>query len=159
MDQLKFQAILAVKQNPSLLARKRHSRSLPRLPNHLNRTRPCGKVSEACAPRSNLICSTAYYNAGSAALVLVFVFVIIGLFLWWRRRKAGVQLPSREVDTEEESIPLTRSRREYDEDDTRRRKGKDRQQETADERSSPTIFEVGSDDEEEYQRVGSARQV
>jgi len=158
MGQLESQVPLAVKQNPSLWARRRPSITLPCPLNRLSKTRPCGKASEPHTMKCNLIRFAAYYNAGSAALVLVFVFVIIGLFLWWRKRNNGVKLPSREVDTEEESIPLTRSRRDYDEDDTRRRKGKDRQEEAAVERSSPTIFEVGSDDEEEYQRVGSARQ-
>ncbi|KAF8969392.1 pheromone-processing carboxypeptidase KEX1 [Flammula alnicola] len=71
----------------------------------------------------------AYYNAGSAALVLVLVFVIIGTFVWCRLRRKRVRLPFAQV---EESIPLNTSmRRENgedasDEDITRQRKGKER---------------------------------
>ncbi|CAL1700266.1 unnamed protein product [Somion occarium] len=52
----------------------------------------------------------AYYNAGSAALVLVLIALLIGGFLWWRSRKGGLRglpLSSRgSMALNEESIPL-----------------------------------------------------
>ncbi|KAF8638538.1 hypothetical protein AX17_002081, partial [Amanita inopinata Kibby_2008] len=50
----------------------------------------------------------AYYNAGSAALILVLIFLGIGVFLWCRVRKNRVLLPENKTEGEE-SIPLTTS--------------------------------------------------
>nr|GAT59705.1 predicted protein [Mycena chlorophos] len=49
----------------------------------------------------------AYYNAGSAALVLAFIFGAIGLFVWCRRRRN--RSPRLPVARGEESIPLNSS--------------------------------------------------
>jgi carboxypeptidase D len=49
----------------------------------------------------------AYYNAGSAAFVLIIIFIIVGIFLIWRhRRRKRFGLPLR-TDMEEEAVPLT----------------------------------------------------
>ena len=85
---------------------------------------------------------SAYYNAGSAALVLLLIFLAIGIFLWFRfRRKATLKgLP---VDRLEESIPLNVSQNGRDDDDDfRQRKGKERAE-------SETMFDVGEDDDED----------
>lgn len=89
----------------------------------------------------------AYYNAGSAALVLVVVFLIIGTFIWCRLRRRRVQLP---ITRTEENIPLTSSLRDNgsDEDTSRKRKGKAREE--SEPLADPPIFEVGDSDEEEY---------
>ncbi|CAE6516339.1 unnamed protein product [Rhizoctonia solani] len=51
----------------------------------------------------------AYYNAGSAALILVIILVFIGLFLYWRSRRSSklgrVNLPTEQE--QEERIPLS----------------------------------------------------
>ncbi|KAG6893086.1 hypothetical protein C0992_011308, partial [Termitomyces sp. T32_za158] len=55
----------------------------------------------------------AYYNAGSAALVLILIFAGIGTFVWYRlRRPRAVKL----AGSEEESIALNVSRREDEAD-------------------------------------------
>ncbi|KAI0310432.1 alpha/beta-hydrolase [Amylostereum chailletii] len=94
----------------------------------------------------------AYYNAGSAALVLVIIFVALGTFFWCRMRRRrssrGVLLST----NEEENIPLTRSEpdlrsgRGDDADEYREGKGKQR------EVSEPAIFDVGDSDEEDEAR-------
>ncbi|TFK72001.1 alpha/beta-hydrolase [Pluteus cervinus] len=94
----------------------------------------------------------AYYNAGSAALVLVIIFLIIGAFVWYRMRRRGLKLPVNE--NSEEHIPLNASNI-YNQSDMnddretesfRQRKGKERAT-----GSQEAIFDVGesSDDEEE----------
>jgi carboxypeptidase D len=51
----------------------------------------------------------AYYNAGSAALILVLILVFIGLFFYWRSRRGStagrVNLPTEQ--DHEERIPLS----------------------------------------------------
>ena len=55
--------------------------------------------------------SVAYYNAGSAALILVLILAFIGLFLYWRSRRqrrkglGRVNLPTEQ--DREERIPLS----------------------------------------------------
>ncbi|KAG5220932.1 Cell death protease [Salix suchowensis] len=93
----------------------------------------------------------AYYNAGSAALVLVLIFLALGTFLWCRIRRRRVQLPVSHQD--EESIPLNSSiamngRQDGDEDSSasfKSRKGKER----AVEPHEPPIFELGESDDED----------
>ncbi|KAF9226828.1 alpha/beta-hydrolase [Gyrodon lividus] len=105
-------------------------------------SKPPGKTSEQTKAQWD-----AYYNAGSAVLVLLLVSLIIGLCIWYRLRRRRVQLPQGKV-VAEENIPLT-SASEGDmldsEQARRKRKGKERAIE--DEDGSP-IFEVGEDDEE-----------
>lgn len=94
----------------------------------------------------------AYYNAGSAALVLLLVLLAIGTFVWCRMRRRRVQLPSNGPSgDDEESIPLNTSigngmnghgRRGSGEEDgevMRSRKGKEK----------AVVFDVGSDEEGE----------
>jgi hypothetical protein len=73
----------------------------------------------------------AYYNAGSAALVLVLLFLIIGTFLWCRVRRKNVRLPIRNIEEAEESIPLNSdlgiSHEDGDEGGFKQRKGKERE--------------------------------
>ncbi|ELU38368.1 KEX1 protein [Rhizoctonia solani AG-1 IA] len=83
---------------------------------------------------------TAYYNAGSAALILVIILVFIGLFLFWRSRRSAklgrVNLPTEQ--DQEERIPLSTnvgaavSRDDFGQD--RDRRGE-----------SEPIFDVGDD--------------
>lgn len=62
----------------------------------------------------HLLFRIAYYNAGSAALVLVLIALLIGGFLYWRSRKGGLSLRSLPLSSHsnmrsnefEESIPL-----------------------------------------------------
>jgi carboxypeptidase D len=98
----------------------------------------------------------AYYNAGSAALVLVLVFLIIGTFVWCRLRRKRVQLPFGQV---EESIPLNSSMRGDGEEDAdvvqqkRKRKGKERSREggaSSEALAEPPIFDVGDSDDDEF---------
>jgi len=90
----------------------------------------------------------AYYNAGSAAIVLVLILAVLGSVFWCRIRRRRLQgLPI--AKNEEESIPLTQSLPAEDSDplDNRglsSRKGKERAQEAG---LSP-IFDVGDSDEE-----------
>ncbi|OBZ70493.1 Pheromone-processing carboxypeptidase KEX1 [Grifola frondosa] len=89
----------------------------------------------------------AYYNAGSAALVLVLIGVVVGAFLWWRSRRQKLHgLP---LSTKEENIPLNTSMVQGDDQDDdavfRLRKGKER----AAPLENEAIFDVGSDDEDE----------
>ena len=89
----------------------------------------------------------AYYNAGSAALVLLLIFLGIGTFVWCRVRRRRLRLPE---TRNEESIPLTSSHRLEDEEDQpafRSRKGKERAKEAA-----QPIFDVGDSDDEEDRR-------
>jgi carboxypeptidase D len=106
----------------------------------------------------------AYYNAGSAAIVLVIVFLIIGSVVWCRHRRKRVRLGSQTLA--EESIPLTSTRQEDIDDGEveRMRKAKGKHKATSREESSPLngrakgvqetqrIFDVGDSDEEDYKR-------
>lgn len=95
----------------------------------------------------------AYYNAGSAALVLVLIALAIGTFLWCRLRRRRVHLPV----SQEENIPLNASInrdhvRDGDDDDEifRNRKGKERAQDgSVGNGESQPIFDVGDSDEED----------
>ncbi|KAG5634532.1 hypothetical protein H0H81_001640 [Sphagnurus paluster] len=100
----------------------------------------------------------AYYNAGSAALVLLVAFAGIGACVWCRRRRQrSLRLP---LNMDDENIPLAASRRMEDERDAeagvveeqeryeqRLRKGKARA--TEPETHQPPIFDVGDSDEED----------
>ena len=95
-------------------------------------------------------CHAAYYNAGSAAVVLVLILAVLGSVLWCRIRRRRLHgLPI--AQNEEESIPLTQKLPTDDSDplDNRglsSRKGKERAQEAG---LSP-IFDVGDSDEDEH---------
>jgi len=97
----------------------------------------------------------AYYNAGSAALVLVLIALAIGILFWLRsrpRQKHNVQFGR--SDYIDEVIPLRSNRaaspnghgQDDDTDDYRRRKGKGRAQLNA---VGEPIFNVGDSDGED----------
>ena len=89
--------------------------------------------------------SSAYYNAGSAALVLLLIFLAIGVFFWCRTR--GRRRMS-QVRLEEESIPLQSS--VDDEDGFRQRAGKGKERALGDASEREEMFAVAdSDDEDE----------
>ncbi|KAJ7167745.1 Alpha/Beta hydrolase protein [Mycena filopes] len=105
----------------------------------------------------------AYYNAGSAAVVLTLIFAAIGLFVCYRRRRrgSGPRLP---VNQHGEDIPLNAhsvddlngEMAEVEEDEAFRQrqrrakgKGKARAMEPNVE-APPPIFDVGDSDEDEY---------
>lgn len=101
---------------------------------------------------------SAYYNAGSAALILVLVFVGIGVFMWCRVRNNSVRLPQK--NGAEESIPLTSSHHNghVDEDEDgqdpystkQSGKGKAREVENgySEEDMREPVFNVGDSDDE-----------
>ncbi|CCM01745.1 uncharacterized protein FIBRA_03811 [Fibroporia radiculosa] len=97
----------------------------------------------------------AYYNAGSAAMVLVIIALAIGGYLWWRTRRNRMRgLPP--ASTHEENIPLNASMAESkdhdDEDDEQFRqqdKGKGRAQLLT---PAEAIFSVGESDDEDDSR-------
>jgi carboxypeptidase D len=110
-----------------------------------------GTAIAAHVPIPQLMTSlrVAYYNAGSAALVLVLIFVAVGTFFWCRARRRRVQLPHGRSGDEEDSIPLhNTSGPSGDEEIFRNRKGKER--ERIEEPSSPAIFDVGDSDDDDY---------
>ena len=104
----------------------------------------------------------AYYNAGSAALVLVIVFVVIGTFVWCRLRRKRVKLTNPQSGEEEESIPLTSTQDDDDEETVQRRNAKGKERARAGEREplngstqnyageDHRIFDVGDSDDEDY---------
>jgi len=121
-------------------------------------TQPGAPVS-AKTPQQDKAMWEAYYNAGSAAIVLAVVLLVIGGVVWCRHRRKRVQLGSHAQGLEEESIPLTSNRQEDDDGEMdRRRKAKGKSRATRDEENgslnrgtrnvqeSERIFEVGDSD-------------
>lgn len=98
----------------------------------------------------------AYYNAGSAAIVLILISLAIAAFLWFRIRRNRVRLSVAYGARAEEEIPLRGAMGTHDENGSddgifRKRKGKER---ALDEPEDQPIFEVGdSDDENEYKNT------
>ncbi|RPD66874.1 alpha/beta-hydrolase [Lentinus tigrinus ALCF2SS1-7] len=90
----------------------------------------------------------AYYNAGSAALVLVLIALVVVGFLWWRSR--GKRSRGLSLSTHEEHIPLNSSMADEAngsrDDGFRPRKGKERADSLPED---VTIFDVGDDEDEE----------
>jgi len=95
----------------------------------------------------------AYYNAGSAALVLILVFLAIGAFLWCRirsRRRVS------QVRLEEESIPLHSS--VGDDEGFRQRAGKGKERALGNASEREEMFAVAdSDDEDEFKSSAATR--
>jgi carboxypeptidase D len=114
------------------------------------------------APLANFnALSQAYYNAGSAALILVLVLLALGTLFWCRMRRRKVRL-SNIAATEEESIPLNtamsvhdRNGNEEDDENFRQRKGKDRVE--TPKASEPPIFDVGDDEDEDGYKSDTRR--
>ena len=94
----------------------------------------------------------AYYNAGSAALVLILISLAIAAFLWFRIRRNRVRLSTGDNVRAEEEIPLRSAMGTHDDEEPFiKRKGKER---AVDETEAPAIFDVGdSDDEDGYRSV------
>lgn len=95
----------------------------------------------------------AYYNAGTAALVFVLIVLAIGLFFYLRSKRSVKTMGNggaygKVNDDAEESIPLNRSHADIEE--SRRRKGKGRATEADYQDEAETVFEIGSDGEEQY---------
>jgi len=114
-------------------------------------------------PQQNKAMWEAYYNAGSAALVLILISLAIGAFLWCRIRRNRLRTPAGNRDRGDEEIPLRSAmathdngHHEEDEDTPRKRKGKER---ALDEPEDLAIFDVGdSDDEESYKSADERRE-
>ncbi|KDQ64208.1 hypothetical protein JAAARDRAFT_166238 [Jaapia argillacea MUCL 33604] len=110
----------------------------------------------------------AYYNAGSAALVLVLVLLFIGTFLWCRTRRSRIRIPAGSIPLrqgeDEESIPLTRNGasggefrgRGKGKERERERDGEEREEEEG-EREGSMIFDVGESDEEKWEHEREER--
>lgn len=114
-------------------------------------------ASSGKTPEQDKAMWEAYYNAGSAALVLLVIFSGIGLFIWCRNRRRGLRLPLKHDRELEESIPLNTSHLGNDDEAEigSSRKGKGRAVE--EEMGQPTpIFDVGDSDEDD--ELPSSRQ-
>ncbi|TFK22357.1 pheromone-processing carboxypeptidase KEX1 [Coprinopsis marcescibilis] len=113
--------------------------------------KPADKATAPAAktPEQEKAMWEAYYNAGSAALVLVLIMLVIGLFTWYRVRKNRLRLPANQTSEayEEEQVPLNTSMRDEEAGPlTATRKGKGK---------AEPVFDVGdSDDDEPYNRTG-----
>jgi carboxypeptidase D len=95
----------------------------------------------------------AYYNAGTAALVFVLIILAIGLFFYLRSKQSRKATSNggaygKVNGDAEESIPLNRSHADIEE--SRRRKGKGRATEADYKDEAETMFEIGSDGDEQY---------
>lgn len=102
-----------------------------------------------------LIVSPAYYNAGSAALVLLLILLAVGVFFWCRTRSR--RRVSR-VRLEEESIPLQSSMNDDEDDGFRQRAGKGKERALGDASEREEMFAVAdSDDEEEVKSPVNTR--
>lgn len=108
-----------------------------------------GRYDQSLESRSQSHSDVAYYNAGSAAVVLILILAVLGAVLWCRIRRRRLRgLPI--TKNEDEHIPLTQNlpadedRNSFDDSRISIRKGKERLQEGG---GSP-IFNVGDLDEE-----------
>lgn len=89
----------------------------------------------------------AYYNAGSAAIILVLIVAVLGSVLWCRirrRRLQGLLI----AKNEEESIPLTQSLPVEDNDPLENRASSSRKGKERAQAGLSPIFDVGDSDEE-----------
>jgi len=120
--------------------------------------KPSSTGGPSKSPEQDKAMWEAYYNAGSAALVLVIIGVLIGGFLWWRFRKGGgrrslggLSLPISTRERDEESIPLTTNGHGNGEDDEqfRQRLGNGKGKERASLTPHEEIFGVGDDEDDE----------
>lgn len=98
----------------------------------------------------------AYYNAGSAAMVLLVISLAIGGFLWWRYRRSRMRGLRVNTDdsTVEENIPLAASMTDVNRHDSgdderplKQSKGKERAH-PEDLPNEGTIFSIVGDDED-----------
>ncbi|KAI0722676.1 alpha/beta-hydrolase [Earliella scabrosa] len=109
---------------------------------------PTASPTSTKTPEQDKAMWEAYYNAGSAALVLVLIALLVGGFLWWRARKGRRRGLS--LSTHEEHIPLNSSIADEPPNGDggfRSRKGKERAGSVSEEEEA--IFDVGDDDDDE----------
>jgi carboxypeptidase D len=96
---------------------------------------------------------SAYYNAGSAALVLLLILLAIGVFFWCRIRS---RRRTSQVRLEEESIPLHSG--VGDDEGFRQRVGKGKERALGDASEREEMFRVAdSDDEDESKSSNPTR--
>jgi len=110
---------------------------------------------KAKTPEQDKAMWEAYYNAGSAALVLVLIALAVGLFFWIRSRRQQRQAVHIGRDDAEENIPLNSHRAPSpnghpfeDEDASYRRKAKGKGRAVM-ENNGESIFHVGDSDGED----------
>lgn len=116
-------------------------------------THPTGGTGKT--PEQDKAMWEAYYNAGSAALVLLLILLAIGVFFWCRTRSR--RRVSR-VRLEEESIPLQSSMNDEEDDGFRQRAGKGKERALGDASEREEMFTVAdSDDEEEVKSPVNTR--
>ncbi|KAH9938091.1 alpha/beta-hydrolase [Fomitopsis serialis] len=115
---------------------------------------PSASATPSETPEQDKAKWEAYYNAGSAAMVLAIISIFIAGFIWWRYRRSrlrGLQVTT-DDSTAEENIPLATSMTDVnghgDRDDEapyKQAKGKERAQELPNEGA---IFSIVGDDED-----------
>ncbi|KAI6152409.1 alpha beta-hydrolase [Pisolithus tinctorius] len=89
----------------------------------------------------------AYYNAGSAVLILLLIAVAIGVCIWCRLRRRPIQLLRQTSNrASEENIPLTRTL-DPDSEEVLHRNFKGKERATEDEEVGTAIFDVGDDED------------
>ncbi|KAF8632313.1 hypothetical protein AX15_001936 [Amanita polypyramis BW_CC] len=126
-----------------------------------NTAKPTNVPVSGKTPERDKAMWEAYYNAGSAAIILVLIFLGICVYLWCRVRRNRVKFP--ETKLAEEAIPLTSHHNGQVDDDEGESylanrsasvKGKGKavvENEYPDEQREP-MFSVGDSDEEEETR-------
>lgn len=88
----------------------------------------------------------AYYNAGSAVLVLLLSAIAIALCIWCRLRRRPIQLARGSTSSptlEEEHIPLTQT---SGSNEAIHREGKGKSRAIEEGEAGTTVFDVGEDD-------------
>ncbi|KAI0732852.1 alpha/beta-hydrolase [Fomitopsis betulina] len=125
------------------------SKPIPELLNKI----PTASAMPSETPEQDKAKWEAYYNAGSAAMVLLVISLVIGGFLWWRYRRSrmsGLRVTS-DDSTVEENIPLAASmtdgNMQDDERPLKQSKGKERAL-PEDLPNDATIFSIVGDDED-----------
>ncbi|EPS98740.1 hypothetical protein FOMPIDRAFT_1037314 [Fomitopsis schrenkii] len=128
------------------------SKPIPELLNKI----PTASATPSETPEQDKAKWEAYYNAGSAAMVLLVISLAIGGFLWWRYRRSRMRGLRVNTDdsTVEENIPLAASMTDVNRHDSgdderplKQSKGKERAH-PEDLPNEGTIFSIVGDDED-----------